>query len=379
MIDYLYWRGDLSFKERPFNEIDNLLLSELAYVELSPFMDKEEKLTMTEVAERYYSYMKLRKLPIQPEAVVLEEMAKTERFKDTIVYNVVLKRDNTTQFSAMCLLLTDKSIYIAFRGTDDALVGWREDCEMSYKRVPAQVHAAQYLNSAIRRKKCVYRVGGHSKGGNLALYASMMLPEIKKNVIKEIYINDAPGIGPDLLERDKFDSVKDKIYKFMPDFCIVGKIFEIDVPGKIVESDAKGLYQHNPLFWQVEKDKFVALEKNTDDCKLYNDIIDRWLENATMEEREKFTQSLFEGLESTGATNLSEFINNGIKGIGNIVSSMASLDEESKGILLKMINTATNQFKETAVEGIKAIATSNKSRGKRKRAIKKSNKKINKR
>ena len=33
LMDYLDWRGDLTFEQAPFNEVDNLILAQLVYVE----------------------------------------------------------------------------------------------------------------------------------------------------------------------------------------------------------------------------------------------------------------------------------------------------------------------------------------------------------
>ena len=374
MIDYINWRGDITFKERPFNDVDNILLSELAYVELSECIDFDEKLTMKEVSERYFGYMKLRNRTNQVESVVLKAMAESERFKDSIVYNVILKRDNDTQFAAICVALPDKSIYIAFRGTDDAIAGWKEDFALSFKETNAQAYAVSYLSKSIRRKRTVYRVGGHSKGGNLALYATLKLPEEKQNVIRNIYVNDSPGICPEMLDLEKYNNIKNKIIKIVPEFCIVGRMFEIDAKEKVVISDANGLFQHNPFGWQVMGDSFVETDKVSDDCKIYNDIFDKWIESATMEERESFTNSFFAALEATGAKNISQIGENGIKGFVAMISSMTNIDEYSKSVFIKLISTATNQFREIDVENIKAITIPAKgkklSHGKRKRVIK---------
>lgn len=42
IMDYMDWRGDLSFEADEFNEVDNLILAQLAYVDFEGIVTAEE-------------------------------------------------------------------------------------------------------------------------------------------------------------------------------------------------------------------------------------------------------------------------------------------------------------------------------------------------
>ena len=198
ILDYIDWRGDLTFNQSSFNDIDNLILSRISYLPFDGIIDEMETITVREAHERF------KKLDLKNVKILQEEdldlfpsVAQSTRFGNLFLKNYINKRDlqEEKQFSAITIILPDGTMYIAYRGTDNTLVGWKEDFNMSFmKSVPAQADAVDYLNNVAAQTSGRLRVGGHSKGGNLAVYAAAFCNQDVQDRIIEVYNNDGPRI-----------------------------------------------------------------------------------------------------------------------------------------------------------------------------------------
>lgn len=226
IITYLRWRGDLTFGSNPFSEVDNLVLSEFVYINLKEVVlgiEENKSISIEDV------WMQKERIPFRNEQKkLLEAMAVSRRYQKSRLQNYqefFETEGEGVQFAAVEICLPDGTSYIAFRGTDLSIVGWKEDFSMGYKIVPAQKKAVVYLDQVIKAD-CFYRLGGHSKGGNLAVYGAMMCESTKKEQIIEIYSNDGPGLSQDLLDVEKYNAIQNKIIKIVPAFSIFGQIFE---------------------------------------------------------------------------------------------------------------------------------------------------------
>lgn len=344
IISYLKWRGDFTFDQMPFNEVDNLILSELAYLNLQgivPDLADGRSILLKDAAELYRD--KPHKETESPEFFLLmEEMEKSRRFCMTRLsgYEDVTDTDQEmTQFAAVRAELEDGTMYIAFRGTDSTIVGWREDFCISFQIVPAQSRAVQYLDSALEEVQSPLRVGGHSKGGHLAVYAAMMCEDSHKKKITEIYNNDGPGICPSMADELRYEKIKDKIHKIVPEFSIIGQLFENESDCRIVKSDGDGILQHDAFTWQVQRDQFITEEKLTKKCRLYNQIFDQWIESVDMEQREVFVDDFFNALSANGARTLTEITGAGIGGFETILFAMGKSDKRSKIVAGKLLRS----------------------------------------
>lgn len=313
IISYLRWRGDFTFRQMPFNEVDNLILSELAYLKLQdivPDLEDGRSVFLKDAADLY------RKKQLQetenPElSRLLEEMAKSRRFcmaRLSGYEDIIDTNQEMTQFAAIRIELEDGTMYIAFRGTDSTIVGWREDFCISFQVVPAQSRAVQYLDAALEECQCPFRVGGHSKGGHLAVYAAMMCE----------------------------DRYKEKI---VPEFSIIGQLFENESDCRIVQSDGDGVLQHDAFTWQVERDQFIEKNALTNKCRLYNQIFDQWIESVDMEQRQVFVDDFFNALSANGAKTLMEVTGGGINGFETILLAMGKSDKRSKIVAGKLIRS----------------------------------------
>lgn len=350
ILSYLKWRGDISFAERPFCEVDNLILSELSYLDFSGIVtsaENQEEVSVKLVEERMSEAARKGTCATGIPAEFLQLFAQSKRFGGTRLsrFADILDEKTQTQFSAIHIHLEDGSVYIAFRGTGDELVGWREDFSMSYQIMPSQHLAAEYLKRAITKPQTLYRIGGHSKGGNLAVYAAMCCSKEQQAQIERVYSNDGPGLCPEIIDMEQYAGIRSKIYRIVPEFSVVGSLFAQERPDLIVRSTASALMQHDGFSWRIEGDHFVTCESLSRECRLCNDIFDTWVESATMEQREIFTRDFFNALGAGGAKKISEITANGIDSFESILIAVARSESKTKVMLGRLVYSAVNAFR----------------------------------
>ena len=279
IFDYLEWRGELPMNQCPFNEVDNLILCQLAYAKFDGILpDKFNHSMELKQAAEMYDKMK------SEDAVLFDNkdgecfyrlLISSERFSSMKICGYVnhVDADEQKQFSAMTFGLNDGTYYVAYRGTDNTLVGWKEDLNMSFMSpIPAQEEAVRYLERAAKELpgRPKFRVGGHSKGGNLAVYASQFCSDRTRRYILDVYNNDGPGF------RKEFKSLAERIHTFVPQSSIVGMLLEYEEPYTVIHSSSiSGILQHNPFTWEVLGPRFVY-EEDTDKFSQY---IDRTLKD----------------------------------------------------------------------------------------------------
>lgn len=335
VMDYLKWRGDVTLEESEFNLVDNLLFCILVYADLKgivPALSQEGSIRILDAAGAYRTMGRREANPLSSKRNgerVLYAMALSPRFSDVRLsdFQEVLDEKEGIQFAAMTLHLPDGSHYVAFRGTDDFILGWREDFAISFREVGAQKMAYEYLNQVTERGG-TYRVGGHSKGGNLAVYGSMHCRN--KSAILDVYANDGPGICPELTWKEGYEEIRDRITAIVPEFSIVGMLFQDREPDYVVKSSAHGIMQHDPCTWQVSGAGFERAEKLNEVSRTYNRLFDEWIEDVSMEQRELFTRDFFDAIESGGARLVTELAEGGLKGFEGILFSMGKSDQRTQ-------------------------------------------------
>lgn len=345
---YLRWRGDLTLVERPFGEVDNLVLSELSYLDwngLVPSSESGGSVAVSDLIEPFRVLGRGNVCMNGPDLAFLEAFAASKRFGGCKLshFSEVLDEATQTQFAALMVTLEDGTRYIAFRGTGDELVGWREDFSMSYQIMPAQHLAADYLRGILAQTDGSYLIGGHSKGGNLAVYASLACWEEYQDRILCIYSNDGPGLCPDLIDMKHYQELQKKLVRIVPEFCIVGALFEQEAPTMIVRSCATGPSQHEGTSWLVEGDHFVTCQTLSSQCKVCNEIFDEWLVGANMEQREIFTRDFFDALGAGGARKMSEITARGLDGFESILIAIAQSENRTKLLLGRLIQNVLNR------------------------------------
>lgn len=311
VFDYIDWRGDLSFGQSPFNEIDALILSIFAYLDFSCL---KENVTYFRQAVRLINHLpdeeKLKGpgLIMQEVVALANAAARSERFGAMGVCRFSHSTDEQLemQFAAVTFLLPDGTAFLSFRGTDNTLVGWKEDLNMCFiNGIPSQLAAAEYAESVAGQINTALRLGGHSKGGNLAIWASARMSADLQNRIVGVYGNDAPGFNESFLNSDGYKAVRGKIRSFVPESSVVGVLMAHD-DYTIIHSKSPSLLQHNPFSWLVSGKHFVYDDTRTVSGKRFEKIINSWIKAMSVEEREEFIESLYEIATSSDAKTLED-------------------------------------------------------------------------
>lgn len=352
ILDYLDWRGDLSFDASPFNEVDNLIFSWMSYVELKGIVSGSMNswISLKEAAEIYQRThdMEADKKIVsftKSAAPLFIEMAKTRRYQDVKLcyYQNKIDIQHEIQFAAVTIQISPDLLFIAYRGTDHTIVGWKEDFNMAYlEQVPSQVEALAYLQQAAEKWKGTLLLGGHSKGGNLAIYAGVHAPETIQSRIAGIYNNDGPGFSSAMMEDPAYQTMLPRIYSYVPQSSIVGMLLEHGESYRIVKSIQKGIWQHDALSWEVVGPHFVELENTTVASQLTDATLTSWLATMDNAQREAFVATLFSVLETTGAKTLTDLTTGALKNISTILKSLGSLSKEEKS---RMTSAITQLFK----------------------------------
>ncbi len=356
LFDYILWRGDLTFENDKFNEIDNMILNMILYVDLGSVLKESEKrspITLREIADRYYSVEENSEKSlglIMPSSKIhrlFREASECRRFADIEMTEYISDTsiEGVYQFCGATFNLKNGEILVAFRGTDDSIVGWREDFTLSFMdEIPSQKKAVEYLDRAARKNigKQIY-VGGHSKGGNLAVYSAVnSKPSTRKRIIYA-YSNDGPGFSSEMVNSKKYLEMAPKIFLLVPQSSLVGVMFDNGKSFEIVKSKYYGLLQHDGFSWELEGPKFVKLSRLSNRGEKNEAEFKRKMKNMSLEERKKFVETFFGLLEKTGATTLSELSESKLKSISSILKSLTEFEKEERemmqSIIMKLISS----------------------------------------
>ena len=342
ILDYLDWRGDLTLRQDPFNEVDNLLLSELAFVDFRGIVPAFTgvSVSLREAAESYFARFprgeKIDMGVLVPEAIpeMLRKMADAPRFADMRLgcYTDHLNVQRGEQFAALAVEPGDGSVYLAFRGTDDTLAGWKEDFLLAcVPEVPAQRKALEYVRLAAgsypRRK---LRLGGHSKGGNLAVYGGVFCPPAIQRRIERVYCNDGPGFHESLLALPEYRQLAERIVSIVPRCSIVGMLLEHGDDYTVVASDQLGFFQHDGFSWQVSGRSFVKVPEVSRELAVIERELQQWLQERPVEQRRQFVEALFDVLGASGAVTLSDLRDGNWKDTVTMLRAAQGLDKETR-------------------------------------------------
>ncbi len=352
LFEYLDWRGDLTFDEAEFNEVDSMILAWLSYAALDGIVptncSETETITIEEASAQFVKTHDVDKILretvsfTKTSILMLQKLALSRRFGPLKLTGFVNQIDyqKETQFCAMTVLLQKNRFAVVFRGTDDHLVSWKEDFNMSFLPViPAQNQALNYLEEAADCIRGKLYVCGHSKGGNLAVYAGVRASYRTRRKILEIYNHDGPGFYDLNGLGDAYEEMLPKIHSFVPETAVVGMLLEHVGEHVVVKSSGKGLFQHDAMSWEVLGPKFVTVNSVSDTSRVVNDILKNWLREISNEERETFVDTLYKILEASQARSIDDL--NAEKGrIANVVlKELGGLSKETKAMLGKTISS----------------------------------------
>ncbi|MBE6700131.1 MAG: DUF2974 domain-containing protein, partial [Ruminococcaceae bacterium] len=321
VYDYLTWRGDLTFRAAPFCEVDSLILSMFSYLDMQdivPAPDEEGDITVWVASkaflERNPDIKKAKMGILIPKDIIkmMRAMRSTKRFGTLKMSGFVNIIDPETelQFSAVTFLLNDGTAVVTYRGTDDTLVGWKEDMNMCFLPVvPAQLKAVEYLNTVAEKHNGKLILTGHSKGGNLAVYAAVHADAAIRERITAVYSNDGPGFGKNILDDPDYVEMRPRINNLVPQSSVVGMLLEHDENYTVVKSRQKaGLLQHNGLSWEILGNSFVHLKDVTPDSRKLDRTVNQWIRDMTPEQREEFAEAVYQLFSVDGAQTLTDLV-----------------------------------------------------------------------
>jgi len=307
MFDYLKWRGDLPFSQAPLNPVDALIFSSLCYTEFGEIVtdDPIRPVFFRDAVDHFFSIPDHEKrIRVKKDLELLLEAAESPRFRNVglCFYRDEMIEEEESQFAAMTFLLDDGSAFLAYRGTDYTLVGWKEDFNMSFQdTVPAQRKAVEYLQEFAGVFSGQMYLGGHSKGGNLAVFAAAEAPRDIQQRIQRVYNLDGPGFGEYLMGTEGYLNMVPKIETYIPQSSIIGMLLEHEEPYTVIRSTYVGVMQHDPYSWELMGGKFLEAEDLSPDNKFMDRTLKHWLAGMTMEERNEFVDTVFSLLGQGGA------------------------------------------------------------------------------
>ncbi len=348
MLDYIRWRGDLPWSCVPFCEVDGLILSQLSMLFWEEGLGCGECRTLCELWPRMKGKPFSVGVTADNDNALLEKAAGCARFSCITLSDYASQFNEKTglQFSAVAMHLPDSTIFVSYRGTDNTLVGWKEDLCMTFSLpVPAQEAAAAYLREVACRYGGSLRVGGHSKGGNLAMYASAVAEAKIRRRILQVYNNDGPGFKDSAKAHRFYEKIKNKLRFFVPQSSLFGLLLAHPCSPETVKSDGFGIWQHDPYSWQVEGGRFVRMESLTKSSMYAEAAIQKWLSEVSDEDRSLFVESIFRVLSSTEARSFGrDFWMGLLQHPAAVVSSFQDIDPDTKkrvaGILSKLARAA---------------------------------------
>jgi len=343
-FDYLAWRGDLTFSADKFNEVDGSILAMLSYINFDKI--SKEPIKLKDAAEGYcpdkkYDSVRLGLIvPSKNINKIFCDAAQSRRFSDCVISDYEWKTSvkENCQFAAVTFHLPNGRAVIAFRGTDDSLVGWREDCYLSFaEEIPAQRMALSYLERIAKKypSERIY-VAGHSKGGNLALYSTVKCSDDVRARVIRTYSFDGPGLNTATVNSDGFKRSQRKLAIIVPQSSFIGTMFDVKERYTVVNGLSKGPLQHDCFTWEVSGSSFVHLpelsERGKKNARQFKESMDR-MSDA---EKREFVEMLFSVIESTGAKTLTDFTNGYFKKAGTIIRNYKGLDKEQKGLMVSL-------------------------------------------
>lgn len=347
MVDYLVWRGDIKIDDRfPFNEIDSMILARFSYL-IFYRIDLKSNMTIKEISEQMAKYDD-KDFNYLGDRSLIVNLGKSERFKDMVVSNYIHKADLETekQFSAIVIHISYDEMYVSFEGTDKTINGWKEDFNLAFqKNIPAQLEGVEYLtNVANEYYHKRIRVGGHSKGGNIAVYAALYVSEQIQSRIFKVDNFDGPGLDEELCSENKNKAIVSRMTTYMPQDSIIGRLLEHNEEKVIVKSIEKGIYQHDIYSWQVIRNRPVVVDNVTDSSNRMNKAVQEWLKGTTPQQRKIFIDEICEMLYENSVTTTIDLQSTLIKKAPQLIKTYKEISEEDRKTIMENVKLFVKSY-----------------------------------
>ena len=348
IIDYIDWRGDLPLNTVPLNEVDVLIFSWLAYYDYGKLMRAGVDivgLSLNEIVDQHVKCIgQFQKVNLTTNIIpsvtatwLLYCAGMSNRFASCRIeaFEEVLDNERNIQFAALSILYDDKRI-ISYRGTDTSIAGWKEDCQLSYSdTVPSQLLALEFMNKRCDGVKTV--LCGHSKGGNLAVYTILHVPEENLKPIEAVYNFDGPGFCTELLNMDRYLQLKGTIITIVPESSIIGMLLEHEEDYLVIESNMPSILQHDAFFWKVKGSGFVYLNDRSMTSMVVDQALQEWLKGISLSERREFVDMAFGIIENAGISDITDLTENSIGKVAKILSGMTTLSSQQRKMIVRLL------------------------------------------
>ncbi len=355
LYEYLDWRGDIPFSQVGIGEIDNLIFAQICYVDFKHMVPASPTAKPVPLLIAARRYMRAHKeagdatnlgVIMPPDIIkIMIKAAKSPRFEATrlVAYVNKISDNEQKQFSAVTFLIDNDTCFVAFRGTDDTIIGWKESFNMSIMSpIPAQEEAVHYLEdiAAAFPERRIY-IGGHSKGGNLAVWAAVKCSQDTNDRIEAVYSNDGPGFDAEFISSEQYAATRDRIHTLVPQSSIIGMLLEHEEHYEVVQSNFSGLFQHNCFSWEVMGGRLVHLDTVTEESRRIDSTLKEWLSEMSVEERKQILDSIYEILSSTHAKTLSDLSADKL----GLLKAWNNMDAPTKKMIKRFISLLTKSGK----------------------------------
>lgn len=348
-ISYLQEYGDQTFAQKPFSEVDSLILCQLSYLKFDHLV--------AGIGNQYppvlFRFMKRRK---QFDTLftsdwfeesfreLYDAVYRSRRFQSLKVhyYVNIIDEEREIQFSAVTFFLEQGITYIAYRGTDETILGWKEDFNMAFlSPIPAQEEALNYLQRVIplirAEEEFTVMLGGHSKGGNAAVYAAMKCDPLIRSHITQVYCFDGPGFKDDVYREEGYLEVKDRIIKLVPEASLIGMLLQNRKNYQVVKSADWGVLQHDTFGWVVKDGAFECVKEVTRASSYSNTALNTWINSLTREERRAFVDHLFTIINASSASTVVELSDDRHKNMMAMIERIKNMDKDSRKFMRQVI------------------------------------------
>lgn len=344
LLQYLRTFGGKSFQELPFSEVDALVLSQLSYLKMggiAPGFGCHEHMRLGEILA-HPDHDKLFTDPLYGKVhrQVFTLVCESRRYRQIRAdyFTEWLDEEKEVQFAAVTFFLGASSIFVSYRGTDETLVGWKEDFNMGYMReIPSQKRALAYLKGVARYTSGRIILGGHSKGGNLAVYGAACAPENIQRRIRRVYSFDGPGFQKNFYERPGFRRIEDKYCKIVPEQSLIGMLFANYKKYYVVESYKNGVIQHDLMQWKIREGKFVYRKSLYRRSDRKTAILNDWIDSLTGEQISSFVETLYELICSSRVRTVGELLKWPLRVLGAALNSFLGMDRKRRKTFLQII------------------------------------------
>lgn len=354
IIQYLKEYGGKSFRESPFSEVDALVLSQMSYLKMDgivPGFGKGRGVSLEEMsshpdAEKMFTdplYGKQHKR-------VFRLVAGSRRYHPVKVnyYKAWFDEEREAQFAAVTFFLGSTSIFVSFRGTDETLVGWKEDFNMGYmKVVPSQRSALAYLKGVARYTQGRIVIGGHSKGGNLAIYASSYAPPQIQSRIRRVYSFDGPGFQRGFYDREGFIRIEDRFCKIVPAQSLIGMILTNYRKYRVVESYGVGMGQHDLMQWKIKDGKFIYRKEIQGRSSKKSVIFNNWINSLSKQQAVVFVETLYGLLRQAQISNVAQLLKKPFHILHTALRFFKNLDKKKRNMFFQTIGKFFSVMRET--------------------------------